>query len=61
MKICYLVDINSAHTQKLFKYFTNKGYDIHVISLRKGKYDGVKVYTLEIDEAVMKNSQKRVS
>ena len=54
MRICYLSDINSAHTQKWCKYFQDKGYEIHVISLRRGEYPGVKVYTLEVDESVAK-------
>lgn len=56
MKICYLADINSAHTHKFLKYFIAKGYDIHVISLGNGSYEGVTVHNLNIDDSVMKNS-----
>lgn len=59
MKICYLADINSAHTHKFLKYFTNKGYDIHVISLGKGTYEGATVHTLDIADDVMKNSSEK--
>lgn len=54
MKICYLSDINSVHTHKWIKYFKNKSYDIHVISLSSGEYEGVTVHSLEIDESLVK-------
>lgn len=52
MKICYLSDINSSHTQKWCKYFLQQGYEVSVISLRKGEYPGVKVYDLELSKDV---------
>ncbi len=58
MKICYLADINSAHTHKFLEYFIKKGHDIHVISLGKGEYKGVTVHTLNIDDSVMKNTNE---
>ena len=59
MKICYLADINSAHTHKFLNYFVKKGYDIHVISLGKGEYNGVKVHSLDIEDNVMKGKSKK--
>ncbi len=59
MKICYLADINSAHTHKFLNYFVKKGYDIHVISLGKGEYDGVKVHSLDIEDYVMKGKSEK--
>ena len=59
MKICYLADINSAHTHKFLNYFVKKGYDIHVISLGKGEYDGVKVHSLDIEDDVMKGKSEK--
>lgn len=59
MKICYLADINSAHTHKWLNYFTKKGYDIHVISLGNGEYEGVKVHSLDIQDSVMKNTSDK--
>ena len=59
MKICYLADINSAHTHKFLNYFVKKGYDIHVISLGKGEYDGVKVHSLDIEDTVMKGKSEK--
>lgn len=56
MKICYLADINSAHTIKWCEYFKNKGYDIHVISLSNGDYPGVTVHSLQIDANVSKRN-----
>ena len=58
MKICYLADINSAHTHKFLEYFMKKGHDIHVISLGNGKYEGVTVHELNVDDSVMKNSSE---
>lgn len=59
MKICYLADINSAHTHKWLNYFVNKEYDIHVISLGKGEYKGVKVYSLDIQDNIMKKTSDK--
>ena len=59
MKICYLADINSAHTHKWLNYFVNKGYDIHVISLGKGEYDGVTVHSLDVQDNVMKETSEK--
>lgn len=33
MRICYLADGGSIHTQKWVNYFAEKGYDVHLISL----------------------------
>lgn len=59
MKICYLADINSAHTHKWLNYFVNKGYDIHVISLGEGEYPGVTVHSLEVQNNVMKEASDK--
>lgn len=59
MKICYLADINSAHTHKWLNYFKNKGYDIHVISLGNGEYEGVTVHCLDVTDNVMKKASDR--
>ncbi|MDR3596068.1 glycosyltransferase family 4 protein [Clostridium sp.] len=59
MKICYLADINSAHTHKWLNYFVHKGYDVHVISLGKGEYEGVKVYSLDVQDNVMKKTSDK--
>lgn len=56
MKICYLADINSAHTIKWCEYFKGKQYDIHVISLSNGSYPGITVHSLEVDENISKKS-----
>ena len=59
MKICYLADINSVHTQKWIKFFKEKEYEIHVISLQDGEYEGVIVHSLNVDESVMKGTNNR--
>ncbi len=55
MKICYLADINSAHTNKFLIYFINKGYEIHVISLGNGTYEGAIVHSFYIEDSVLNN------
>jgi len=59
MKICYLADINSAHTHKWLNYFVHKGYDIHVISLGKGEYEGVTVHSLDVQDNIMKKTSDK--
>lgn len=59
MKICYLADINSAHTHKWLNYFVHKGYDIHVISLGKGEYEGITVHSLDVQENVIRKTSDK--
>lgn len=59
MKICYLADINSDNTHKWLNYFVPKGYDIHVISFGKGEYEGVTVYSLDVQDSVMKKNSNK--
>ncbi|EKQ55555.1 MAG: glycosyltransferase [Clostridium sp. Maddingley MBC34-26] len=54
VKICYLADINSVHTHKWINFFKKQSYDIHVISLSDGEYEGVTVHSLDIDESLVK-------
>lgn len=49
MKICYLSDANSIHTQKWCQFFKGKGYEVHVISLNEGSIPGVKVHSLNMN------------
>jgi glycosyltransferase involved in cell wall biosynthesis len=48
MKICYLADSNSIHTQKWVKYFVEKGYEISLISFSPEKIKGVKNYFIKL-------------
>ncbi|MBS5950496.1 MAG: glycosyltransferase [Clostridium sp.] len=57
MKICFLADINSYHTQNWCKYFVGNGYDVHVISISNGSFDGVKVHSLEFSESLSKKEK----
>ena len=34
MRICYIADAASIHTQKWVRYFADKGHDVHLISAR---------------------------
>jgi glycosyltransferase involved in cell wall biosynthesis len=40
MKVCFIADAKSIHTQRFVKYFADSGHEVHVISHRKGKIDG---------------------
>ena len=46
MKICYLADASSIHTQRWVSYFAEKGDKVHLISYNHAHIDGVKVYVL---------------
>ncbi|NFV12586.1 glycosyltransferase family 4 protein [Clostridium sp. FAM 1755] len=63
MKICYLADANSTHTKKWCKFFKNKEYDIHVISLNDGDIDGVTVHSFnkDLDKIRKGNSFNKIS
>ena len=47
MKICYLADGQSVHTQKWVRYFASKGHIVHLLTFDKAKsIDGVTVHNL---------------
>lgn len=48
MKICYIADAQSSHTQKLVNHYAVKGHEIHLISSRysEGYEPGVHFYPL---------------
>ena len=52
MKICFLADAGSIHTQKWAKHFASRGNEVHVISFRDGDIDGVKVQFIESPIAI---------
>jgi len=49
MKICYLADAGSVHTQRWVKYFADNGHEVHLISFRSldGNIENVKLYVLK--------------
>jgi len=48
MKICYLADAGSIHTQRWIKYFADRGHEVHVISKRSCHgIEGVKLHLLK--------------
>jgi len=50
MKICYLADAYSIHTQRWVKYFADKGHEVFLISYRQfgnNKIKNVKLYVLK--------------
>ncbi|MFC1986975.1 glycosyltransferase [Chloroflexota bacterium] len=50
MKICFMADAISEHTQKWVNYFAGKGHEVHLISSRLGEgyIDGVHLYHLTV-------------
>lgn len=47
LKICYLANGQSVHTQKWVRYFADKGYDAHLITFNETReIEGVKVRNL---------------
>ena len=43
MKICYLANARSIHTQRWARHFSGRGWDVTVISFEEGVIDGVSV------------------
>ena len=48
MKICYLANAQSVHTQKWVKFFADKGHEVHLISFERACVENVKVYGLRL-------------
>lgn len=46
MRICYLADAASSHTERWCRYFAGAGHDVHVFSLRPAVIPGVTVHQL---------------
>jgi len=48
MRICYIADAGSIHTQKWVNYFALKGHEVHLISFRgsEGYVEGVQLHLL---------------
>lgn len=42
MKLCFLANANSIHSFRWIKYFAQKGYEIHWISLTKNEFEVLK-------------------
>jgi glycosyltransferase involved in cell wall biosynthesis len=47
MKICYLANAQSVHTQKWAKFFADKGHEVHLISFEKAHIENVTVHNLK--------------
>jgi glycosyltransferase involved in cell wall biosynthesis len=46
MKICYLANAQSIHTQRWAEHFTRQGHEVKVISFQFGEIEGVKTICL---------------
>ena len=47
MKICYLANASSVHTQKWVKHFVDIGYEVHVISHVNSNIEGAYVHYID--------------
>lgn len=47
MKICYLANAQSVHTQKWAKFFADKGHEVHLISFEKAHIENVTVHNFK--------------
>ncbi|KPU45366.1 GDP-mannose-dependent alpha-(1-6)-phosphatidylinositol monomannoside mannosyltransferase [Oxobacter pfennigii] len=47
MKICYLANATSIHTQRWAKSLSSRGRDIEIISFDKAEIEGIKVHYIE--------------
>ena len=50
MRICYIADAGSIHTQRWVKYFADKGHEVHLVSPRPfgdDNIEGVRLYVLK--------------
>lgn len=46
MKICYLANVQSIHTQRWARHFASRGYHVTVVSFQRGEIEGVPVIHL---------------
>jgi len=55
MKICFLADAASIHTQKWAIHFASKGNEVHIISFRDADINGVNVHHIDSSESIDTN------
>lgn len=55
--ICYLADASNPHVVKWCKFFLNKNYNIHVISLNGGEIEGVEVHNFDANVGELRNKK----
>lgn len=60
MKICLLADGESIHTIRWCKHFHELGHEIHLISFKDVKIDGIKVYYINSGNIKVKGGNWRV-
>ena len=48
MKICYLADGMSIHTQRWCKHFASLGHEIHLITFRNAEIENCKVHYVDV-------------
>jgi len=47
MKICYIADAQSIHTQRWVKWFAERGHEVHLITDKPAEIDNVKIYPVK--------------
>ena len=48
MRICYLADALSIHTQKWAHFFAERGHEIHIISFRPASISGIQIHHVNV-------------
>jgi glycosyltransferase involved in cell wall biosynthesis len=48
VRICYLANASSVHTNRWIKYFVERGHEVHVISFEKAQIQGATVHVLKL-------------
>ncbi|MEM3641615.1 MAG: glycosyltransferase [Candidatus Bathyarchaeia archaeon] len=48
MRICYLADAASVHTQRWAKYFVEQRHEVHIISFENAQIEGASVHFLKL-------------
>ena len=53
-RIFYLGDASNPHMRKWASHFSNKGYEVHIVSFRPAELDGVKIHYISSYKKVRK-------
>jgi len=46
MRLCYIADVTSIHTERWLSFFAAEGHEVHLITYKPGEIEGVEVHTL---------------
>ena len=52
MRLCYLANGQSIHTEKWIRYFENNGHDVHLVSFEKARIKDVTVHYIDAHPSI---------